>query len=105
VDLRIDNDDDSLSSTCSPNSPGDSGELRQPSDKDGAVALSQALDAAVQSLRCLNILVLYSDDVCEVLLNSAKISPNNENKTDESTQTDKVLQVSYFCVESIYIYI
>lgn len=92
IDLRLESDEESLSSTCSPGSPGEGGEMRQPADKDGSVSLFEALDTAVQSLKCLNILILHSDDVCELLLRSSKVFSSNENEMEELVGTSSGIQ-------------
>ncbi|KAK3734843.1 hypothetical protein QZH41_011766 [Actinostola sp. cb2023] len=60
------------------------GDLADVKDKDTAIALSLAFDGAVQSLRCLDVLVLYSDEVCEVLLKSVRMHSNEEEKVQEA---------------------
>ena len=92
IDLCLENDEESLSSTCSPGSPGEGVEMRQPVDKEGSLSLLEALDAAVQSLRCLNILVLHNLDVCELLLRSSKIFSCNENEVEELTVANNGIQ-------------
>lgn len=69
AELRVDKDDDSLLNTCPSSPAGDLSDLR---DRDSIAVLSLAFDSAVQSLRCLSVLVCSSSEICEVLLRSVK---------------------------------
>lgn len=87
AELRVDKDEDSFLSTCPPSPLGDLSDLK---DKDSIAALSLAFDTAVQSLRCLAVLVSCSDEVCEVLLKAAKTAKVEK----ENVQGSETVQVS-----------
>ena len=92
VEERTCTTNDSLSSTCQPrNSPSpDSADQKEatPSEADQMERLAFLCDVAVKSLQLLNILILYSSEVREVILRSCRVFDSNEEDRQGSKEVD-----------------
>ncbi|EDO46782.1 predicted protein [Nematostella vectensis] len=87
-DLRLDKDE-SLTSTYSGGVDMSDQQDACTPDREGAQALSEALNNCIKSLQCLNVLVLYSVNVCEMMLRSARTLKRGDRNEDNEKEKGK----------------
>ena len=110
VEQRTENNDDNILSTCIPRGSSPTQDLLEPKDSSGfetehAKNLAALQMNALTALRLLNILVLYSCEVCECILKSATAytcsdssGDVNDRVVEKKGKTTKVKICTVFCM-------